>query len=44
MGKKRNLTVEERAAVVTLKIEGYSQRAIARKRKISLCTVQEVLK
>ena len=41
MGKKRNLTVEERAE---LKKEGYSQRAIARKQKIRLCTVQEVLK
>ena len=44
MGKKRNLTVEERAAVVTLKKEGYVQRAIARKQKISLWAVQEILK
>ena len=41
MEEKRNLTVEERAAVVTLKKEGYSQRDIARKEKISLCAVQE---
>ena len=44
MAKKRNLTVKERAEVVTLEKEGYRQRAIARKQKISLFAVQEILK
>ena len=41
MPKKRNLSVEERSAVVTLSGEGYSQRGIAKKLKISLCAVQK---
>ena len=44
MSKKRNLTVEERAPVVTLEKEGYSKRAIARKHKISRSAVLEILK
>ena len=44
MAKKRNLTVEERAEMVTLEKKGYRQRAIARKQKISLCAVQEIPK
>ena len=41
---KKNLTEEERPAVVTLEKERYRQRAIARKQKISVCAVQEILK
>ena len=44
MPKKRNLMVDEKAAVVTLEKEGYSKRAIDRNRKIRLCAVQEILK
>ena len=42
--EKKNLTEEERPAVVTLEKERYRQRAIARKQKISVCAVQEILK
>ena len=44
MPKKINLSVEERSAVVTLSGEGYSQRGIPKKLKISLCAVQNILK
>ena len=44
MPKKRNLNVEARSAMVTLSGEGYSQRGIAKKLKISLCAVQNILK
>ena len=36
--------MEERAEVVTLEKEGYRQRAIARRQKISLCAGQEIPK
>ena len=42
MPKKRNLSVEERSAVVTLSGEGYSQRGIPKKLKMSLCAVQNI--
>ena len=38
-----NLSIEKRAAVVTLSKEGYSGRAIAKSCK-SVCVVQEILK
>ena len=44
MPKRRNLSIEERAAVVTLSEEGYSCRSIARRQKISLCAVQGILR
>jgi len=44
MAKKNNLSIEKRASVVTLSKENYSGRAIAKKLKISLCGVQEILK
>ena len=44
MPKRRNLTIEKRSSVVTLCDEGYSQRNIAKKLKISLCAVQSILK
>ena len=44
MPKRRNLSIEERAAVVTLSKEKYTGRAIARRLKISLCAVQKILK
>ena len=43
MAKKKNLSLEQRAAVVTLSGEGYSGRAIARKLKISVHGVQAIL-
>lgn len=44
MAKKHNLTIEQRAAIVTLSKEKYSGRAIAKKMKVSLCAVQQILK
>ena len=45
MAKKRNLSIEQRASVVTLSKEGYSGGAIsARKLKISVCGVQAILR
>ncbi len=43
MPKKRNLSVEVRSSVVTLSEEGYSQRALAARQKVSLCAVQNIL-
>ena len=44
MAKKKNLSSEQRAAVVTLSTEQYSGCAMAKKLKISLCAVQEIFK
>ena len=44
MPQTKNLSTEKRAAVVTLSEEGYSGCAIARKLKISFCTVQGIIK
>ena len=44
MPKRRNLSIEERAAVVTLSKEKYTGHTIARRLKISLCAVQKILK
>ena len=44
MVKTRNLSIEKRSSVVTLGEEGYSQRQIARKLKVSLCAVQGIIK
>ena len=44
MPKRRNLSIEERAAVVTFSKEKYTGCAIARRLKISLCAVQKILK
>lgn len=44
MAKKKNLSIEQRASVVTLDKENYSGRAIAKKLKVSNCAVQEILK
>ena len=44
MPKRKNLSVEQRAAVVTLSKEHYSGRAIAKKLRISNCAVQKILK
>ncbi len=43
MPKGRNFSVEVRSTVVTLSEEGYSQRAIAARLKVSLCAVQNIL-
>ena len=42
--KEKNLTIEQRAAVVTLSKEQYYGHAIARKFKVSIWTVQEIFK
>ena len=44
MPKSRNLSIEDRSAVVTLIKKGYSGRHIARKVNFSICTVQNILK
>ena len=44
MAKRRNLSIEVRASVVTLDNEGYSGREIAKKLRISRRAVQEILK
>ena len=44
MPKTRNLSIQERAQVVTLSEEGYSLRAIARKLLISICAVQGIIR
>ena len=44
MAKRRNLSIELRASVVTLNKENYSCRAIAKKLKVSYCAVHEILK
>ena len=43
MPKQRNLSIEVRAAVVTLSKENYSGHAIATKLKISICAMQKIL-
>ena len=44
MAKRKNLSIEQRASVVTLNKENCSGRAIAKKLKVSNCAVQEILK
>ena len=44
MAKRKNLSIELRASVVTLNKENYSCRAIAKKLKVSYCAVHEILK
>ena len=44
MAKKWNLTIEQRAAIVTLSKEEYNGCAMAKKMKVSLCAVQQILK
>ena len=41
MVKKKNLNIEQRAAIVTLSKEQYSGHAIAKKMKVSLYAVQQ---
>ena len=44
MPKSRHLTVEKRSSVVTLRGEGYLMRKIAKKLKVSLCAVQNIIR
>ena len=44
MAKRKNLSLEQRASVVTLSGEGYSGHAIARNLTISVHGVQAILK
>ena len=44
MAKTRNLSLEERAAIVTLHKEGYNQTAISRKLSVSRSAIQEIIR
>ena len=44
MAKRKNVSIEQRASVVTLNKENYSSRAIAKKLKVNNCAVQEIFK
>ena len=44
MPKTRNLTVETRSLVATVRGEGYSMRKIAKKLNVSLCAVQNIVR
>ena len=42
MAKRKNVSIEQRASVITLNKENYSGRAIAKNIKVSNCVVQEM--
>ena len=44
MPKTRNLTVEKRSLVATVRGEGYSVRKIAQRFNVSLCAVQKIVR